>query len=310
MSQPDEIGRRTFLKSATAAATVAGLAASIAEPSAAAAADTSAGGPKIKKSLKFGMVQGSGSLLEKFKLLKELGFDGAELDSPTEFDPHEVLKARDETGLVINGTVDNVHWRDTLSSPDPAVRARGLAALEKALRETKLFGGTSVLLVPAVVNKQVSYDEAYTRSQAEIRKAIPVAEETGVKIALENVWNNFLVSPLETARYIDELQSPMVVAHFDVGNVLRYGWPEQWIRILGPRVFKLDIKEYSLKKANEEGMGKGFGVELMEGDCDWPAVMKALGEIHYTGWAAAEIPGGGRERLALISKNMDKILAS
>ena len=90
------------------------------------------------------------------------------------------------------------------------MRARGLAALEKALGETKLFGGTSVLLVPAVVNKQVSYDEAYTRSQAEIRKAIPVAEETGVKIALENVWNNFLVSPLETARYIDELQSPMV----------------------------------------------------------------------------------------------------
>ncbi len=179
-----------------------------------------------------------------------------------------------------------------------------------ALRETKEFGGTSVLLVPAVVNKQVSYDQAYARSQEEIRKAIPVAEETGVKIALENVWNNFLVSPLETARYIDEFQSPLVVAHFDVGNVLRYGWPEQWIRILGPRVFKLDIKEYSLKKANEEGMGKGFGVELLEGDCDWPAVMKALADIGYTGWAAAEIPGGGRERMELISKNMDRILAS
>jgi L-ribulose-5-phosphate 3-epimerase len=255
------------------------------------------------------MVQGSESVLEKFKLLKELGFEGTELDSPTTLDKKEILAARDATGLVINGTVDAVHWNLPLSSPDAEVRSRSVEALKTALRETKEFGGTSVLLVPVVVSKQISYDDAYRRSQAEIKKAIPVAEETGVTIAFENVWNNFLVSPLETARYIDEFQSPLVAAHFDVGNVLRYGWPEQWIRILGKRVFKLDIKEYSLKKANEEGMRKGFDVELLEGDCDWPAVMQALRDIGYSGWAAAEVPGGGRERLGEISQRMDRIFA-
>ena len=141
---------------------------------------------------------------------------------------------------------------------------------------------TTVLLVPAVVNKEVSYADAYTRSQAEIRKALPLADELGIKIALENVWNNFLLSPLEEARYIDELDSPMVGAYFDVGNVLRYGWPEHWITTLGKRILKIDIKEFSRKKQNEEGLGKGFDVELLEGDCDWPAVMAALREHSAT----------------------------
>jgi L-ribulose-5-phosphate 3-epimerase len=308
MSRSDEIDRRALLKSAALGAVAIGLAG--ANISLAADSASAEGATRMKKSLKFGMVTGPGSVLDKFKMLKEVGFDGVELDSPTTLDKKEILKARDATGLVINGTVDAVHWKQPLSSPDSEVRAGAVAALRTALRETKEFGGTSVLLVPAVVSKEISYDDAYSRSQAEIRKAIPVAEETGVTIALENVWNNFLVSPLETARYIDEFESPLIAAHFDVGNVLRYGWPEQWIRILGKRVFKLDIKEYSLKKANEEGLGKGFNVELLEGDCDWPAVMRALADIGYTGWAAAEVPGGGRERMAEISQRMDRIFAS
>jgi len=145
---------------------------------------------------------------------------------------------------------------------------------------------------------------------SEIKKILPLAGELGIKIGLENVWNNFLISPLEEARYIDELESPQVGAYFDVGNVLRYGWPEQWIRTLGARIIKVDIKEFSLKKMNEEGLGKGFGVELLEGDCDWPAVMAALREIGYHGWGTAEIPGGGRERLRKIAGLMDKIYAS
>ena len=273
MSLLDEIDRRAFLQAAARCATVAGFGAAAGSSP---AAETASPGSdkKIKKSLKFNMVTGPGSVLEKFKMLKEVGFDGVELDSPTALDKKEILQARDATGLVINGTVDAVHWKEPLSSPSDDVRAGALAALKTALRETKEFGGSSVLLVPAVVNKQISYDDAYTRSQAEIREALPVAEETGVKIALENVWNNFLVSPLETARYIDEFNSPLVVSHFDVGNVLRYGWPEQWIRILGKRIYKLDIKEYSLKKMHDEGVYKGFNVELLEGDCDWPAVMR------------------------------------
>ncbi len=297
------IERRAFLGTVAAvgAGMLAGQTVFAADPSAAS---------KINKSLKFGMVDLPGSLTDKFRVLKELGYDGVELDSPTPLDKDEILKARDATGLVINGTVDAVHWGKPLSHPDPRVRAEALEALKTALRETKLFGGTSVLLVPAVVSKEVSYDDAYRRSQAEIKKAIPVAEETGVRIALENVWNNFLVSPLETAQYIDECKSPLVCSHFDIGNVLRYGWPEQWIRILGPRIFKLDVKEYSLTIMKEQGLYKGFDVPIGEGDCDWPAVMKALREIKYSGWAAAEVPGGGRERLTDISQRMDRVLAS
>ena len=199
-----------------------------------------------------------------------------------------MLKARDETGLVIPSVCCGPHWTHPLSDPDPTVPAKGLAGLETALRDAKAYGATSVLLVPAVVTEQVSYDEAYARSQAEIRKALPLAEKLGVKIAIENVWNRFLLSPLEAVRYVDELNSPMVGWHFDVGNVVTYGWPEQWIRTLGKRILKLHIKEYSRQKQNNEGFRKGFDVEYLEGDNDWPAVMKALDEIAYEGWAIAE----------------------
>jgi L-ribulose-5-phosphate 3-epimerase len=183
--------------------------------------------------------------------------------------------------------------------------------LKKAIRECKDLGGTSVLLVPAVVNKGVSYDDAYKRSQEEIRKAIPVAEETGVKIAIENVWNSFLLSPMEAARYVDEFNSPMVGWHFDIGNIINYGWPEQWIRILGKRIIKLHIKEYSLKKRDAQGPRAGFGVELLEGDNDWPAIMKALDDVGYAGgWATAEVGGGDLAKMKDVSARLDRILAS
>ncbi|MEW5979992.1 MAG: sugar phosphate isomerase/epimerase family protein [Acidobacteriota bacterium] len=265
--------------------------------------------PGMKKSLKIGMVHGNQPLLEKFRMLKEIGYDGVELDSPSELNPKEVLRARDAAGLVIPGVVDSVHWKQTLSDPDPAVRARGLEGLKVALRECKLYGGTTVLLVPAVVNKEVSYQEAYDRSQAEIRKVLPLAEELGIKIAIENVWNHFLLSPMEAARYVDELDSPWVGWYFDVGNIVNYGWPEHWIRILNKRILKLDIKEFSRKKRDEAGPRAGFAVNLWEGDCDWPAVMKALDEIGYRGWGSAEMEGGGRERLKDIAERMDRIYA-
>lgn len=265
---------------------------------------------RLKKAVKIGMVQSQQTLAEKFRMLKELGFDGVELDAPGGPTPELVKDACEQSGLIVHGVVDAVHWKDHLGHPDAAVRARGLRALERAIQDAKAYGATSVLLVPAVVSKEVGYEDAYKRSQAAIKEVLPMAEEMKIRIALENVWNNFLLSPIETARYVDELESPFVGVYFDVGNVLRYGWPEQWIRILGPRVFKIDVKEYSLKKMREEGVGKGFDVELLEGDCDWPAVMKALNDIHFEGWGTAEIPGGGRERLAEISKRMDRINAS
>ncbi|MFO0918675.1 MAG: sugar phosphate isomerase/epimerase family protein [Planctomycetaceae bacterium] len=298
---PYELDRRQFL-AATALTMAAGALGGNRVPAAEPAL-------KLRKAVKLGMVKGDGSLTDKFKMLKEIGFEGIDIDSPQKRD--DVLKARDESGLIVHGIVDYVHWGQTLSDPNPDVRAQGLATLQQCLKDAKAYGGTSVLLVPAVVKKDVSYADAYTRSQAEIRKALPLAAELQIKILFENVWNNFLLSPLETARYIDEFDSPWVGAYFDVGNVVRYGWPEHWIRILGKRIGKLDIKEYDRKIANDEGVGKGFRAELGDAadGCDWPAVLAALKDIGYSGWATAEVRGGDRTRLAEISQQMDKIFA-
>src|SRR5690606_33398267 len=224
----------------------------------------------------FGMIKEDLSVLEKFRLLKDLGFDGVELDSPNNLDPAEVLEARDKTGLEIPGVVNSAHWKLPLSDPDPRVREQCVKAVEQSLRDCKLYGGTTVLLVPGVVKQEVSYRDAWERSRQEIRKVLPVAEETGIRIAFENVWNNVLISPLEAARYVDEFNHPMVGWYFDVGNIVRYGWPEHWIEALGKRILKLDIKEYSRDKQQNEGLWKGFDVELLEGDCNWPEVNKAL----------------------------------
>ena len=250
-----------------------------------------------------------GSVLEKFKAIKAAGFDGVEPMSHMNQD--EVMKAFEETGLKAASTCCNTHWNKPVSDPDPKVRAEGLQGLQQALRDAKRYGASSVLFVPAVVNQQVSYADAYQRSQQEIRKAIPLAEELGVKIAIENVWNHFLLSPLEAARYVDEFNSPWVGWHFDVGNVITYGWPEQWIRILGKRIQKLHIKEFSRDKANKEGLWKGFEVEFLKGDNDWRAVMKALDDIGYDGWGIAEQGGADSpEGLKKLSQEMDRIFAS
>ncbi len=294
-----EMTRRQWL-----GATAAGLAMSATAGTSAAQSESkpTASGPlKLKKAVKIGMVGGEAKdlpLAEKFSLLKKIGYDGIELDSPNQLDAKEVLAAIDKSGLPVHGVVDSVHWNKTLSDADPAVRKQGLDALQTAIRDAKAYGATSVLLVPAVVNKQVFYADAYARSQAEIKKAIPLAEELGIKILLENVWNNFLLSPLEEARYIDEIDSAFFGAYFDVGNIVRYGWPSHWIAALGERIGKLDIKEFSRQKMNDEGLWKGFNVEIGDGDCDWPEVRAELKKIGFTdGWATAEVGGGGEERL-------------
>jgi len=262
--------------------------------------------PKLRKALKLSMVgiEPKATLVEKFKVAKEAGFEGIDVDSDQPTDA--VKQAMTETGLIVHGMVDYVHWGQPLSSPDPAVRAKGVEVLQKCLKETKLYGGTTVLLVPAVVGKDVSYEDAYKRSQVEIRKCLPLATELGIKILFENVWNNFLLSPVEMKRYIDEFESPIVGSYFDVGNIVNYGWPEHWIQTLGNRIGKLDIKEFSRKIANEKGKGAGFGVEIGEGDCDWPAVLSALKAINYSGWATAEVPGGGLSRLKEVADRMDQ----
>jgi L-ribulose-5-phosphate 3-epimerase len=304
------MNRRDFLKNAAGSVALAALA-PISFAAAAEGASPAPSGSKrqIKKGIMWATVGLKGSVLEKMKAIKEAGFEGTEMMS--HMNQAEVMSARDEVGLIIPSVCGSHHWSKPLSDPDPKVREEGLEALKQTLRDAKRYGASSVLLVPAVVNQRVSYQDAYTRSQAEIRKAVPLAEEVGVKIAIENVWNQFLLSPLEAARYVDEFKSPAVGWHFDIGNAINYGWPEQWIRILGKRIQKLHIKEYSRKKRDAEGPGKGFQVPYLEGDNNWPAVMQALDEIGYHGWGIAEQGGGDSpEGLKDLSDRMTKIFAS
>jgi L-ribulose-5-phosphate 3-epimerase len=303
------LNRREFLKTSARTIAVASVASG-----AFAANEKNAGSsatPKrsIRKAIMWATVKVKGSTAEVMKAIKAAGFEGVEMMSHMNQD--EVLRARDKAGLIIPSVCGKDHWSKPLSHPDPKVRAEGVEALKQTLRDAKRYGATSVLLVPAVVNKEVSYSEAYERSQAEIRKAIPLAEELEVKIAIENVWNNFLLSPIEAARYVDEFNTPAVGWHFDVGNVINYGWPEHWIRILGKRIQKLHIKEFSRKKRDAEGLWKGFDVPFLEGDNNWPEVMKALDEVGYSGWGMAEQPGADSpEGLKKLSDGMTRIFAS
>lgn len=265
--------------------------------------------PLNKKSLKWGMIKEDLSILDKFKLVKELGFDGIELDSPSDLDINEVLSARDATGIVIPGLVNSLHWSKPLSDPDSSVRSACTASMKTAFEQCKQLGGTTVLLVPGVVKEHISYDEAWDRSTEEIFKMLPDAEKTGIKIAIENVWNNFLLSPIEAKRYIDQFDSEYIGWYMDIGNVIRYGWPEQWIKILGHRIIKVDIKDYSREKQTDEGIWEGFKVKLGEGSVDWEKVNEALGAIGYNGWGSAEVSGGDRERLREISERMDRLYA-
>lgn len=299
--------RREFLKKSAGAVALAALAPSglAVEGS---SADNSNGKRPIRKAIMWGTVGIQGSVAEKMKAVKKAGFEGVEMNS--HMDQDEVLRARDENGLIIPSVCGAHHWEKPLTHPDPKVREEGLKALKQTLRDAKRYGASSVLLVPGVVNKEVSYDQAYVRSQEQIRKAVPLAEELGVKIAVENVWNQFLLSPLEAARYVDEFNSPAVGWHFDVGNIINYGWPEQWVRILGKRIQKLHIKEFSRKRRDKEGLWKGFDVALLEGDDDWPAVMKALDEVGYSGWAMTEQGGGDTpEGLKDLATRLGKILS-
>jgi hexulose-6-phosphate isomerase len=292
--------RRTFLRASGVALAGLGLAST---SGAASVRET----PRFKKAVKIGMAPGK-TVGEKFMAIKGAGFAGVDMDSPNAYAMGDVLKARDETGLEIHGCVCSTHWSSPLSSPDPEVAAKTVAGMKQALADCKAYGGTTVLLVPAVVNDKISYQDAYTRSQARLREILPVAEELGITVALENVWNNFLLSPIETARYIDEMESPRLGAYFDIGNVLRYGWPEHWIPVLGKRIVKLDVKEFDTKKMNDQGLYKGFDVKLGDGSVDWPAVVKALEAIGYTGYGTAEMPGGDEEYLKDLSARMDRCL--
>ena len=266
--------------------------------------------PVMKKGLGIDMIKENLSLTDKFKLIKDLGFDGVELNSPLDINLSDVLFAKEKAGIQIPSVVNKDHWSKPLSDPDPEIRMQCVKSVAKSLEEVKELGGDTVLVVPGVVNENVSYEQAYYTSQNSIRELIPYAEKTGMQIALENVWNNFIISPMEAKRFVDEINHPLVGWYFDIGNILRYGWPEQWIKTLNTRIMKLHAKEYSRELMNSKGLWDGFNVNLNEGDNNWPIVMKAVSEINYSGgWLTAEIGGGDRNHLKEISLQMDKIIS-
>jgi len=269
--------------------------------------------PALRKAVNLGMIKPAtaASVIDRFKMARDAGFQGIELNLPDDQLGLEILqKARSESGLDVAGIICTPHWSFPLSDPDPAKRERTVKGLQLALQQGGELGCTRVLLVPGVVTAQVNYTQCWERAVEGIKRCIETAEKAKCAIAIENVWNKFILNASEAARFVDVFQSPWVGWHFDIGNCVINGWPEHWPQILGNRILNLHIKEFSRKKANDEGMGKGFGVELGEGDVDWPAVTKALRAINYSGFAIAEVGGGDLPRLQFLSERMSRILNS
>jgi len=295
--------RREFLKYSGAAVCAVAFAGTLAEG---AFAEIASPDPlPIKKGILLDMLPANLSYADRLKLAREIGFEV--LQAPTEPDERkaeELRKAADAAQIRIDSVMNMDHWKYPLSSSDPAVVEKSLAGMRTSLHNAKLWGADVVLLVPAVLNPQTSYRDAWTRSQREIRKLLPLAEELKVVIAMEEVWNRFLLSPLEMASYIDEFRSPWVKAWFDVGNVVLYGYPQDWIRTLGPRIVKVHLKDF---KRNKDSYA---WVNLGEGDIDWPAVREAFAAIHYTGSATVELPAGDEAYLRDVSHRVDRLLVN
>lgn len=294
---PSHVSRRRFLQTSFAIATAA--------PLVSFAADDYPLKGRMLKTLKLGMVGIKGSLTEKFQAAKAAGFDGIEMGAPG-INIEETNKAIVESGLPVDGSVNSGHWNVRHTDPDPAVRAKALEALKEGLRQTKAVGGHTLLLVVGH-GKDGSEKEIWPRSVENIAKAVPLAAELGVAIAIENVWNHFCYdhegssgqNAEKFVRYVDEFNSPWVGMQFDIGNHWKYGSMGDWIRSLGKRVIKLDVKGFSRKADTFTKIG--------EGDLDFDDVRKALTEINFHGWCAAEVGGGDMTRLKEVSANMDRV---
>jgi hexulose-6-phosphate isomerase len=255
------------------------------------------------------MLPASMPVADRFQLARECGFEEMECGTtPDQAKAEEILAASKKSGVRVHSVMNSDHWRFPLSSADPAVAAKCIAGMETSLRNAKLWGADTVLLVPAVVNPETSYGDAWTRSQKHIRGMIPLAKELQVVIAGEEVWNKFLLSPLEFARYVDDFASPWVKAYFDVGNVVLYGYPQDWIRTLGKRIVKLHFKDFAFRQDPAIRKRVADFVNLRDGEIDWKAIHAALASIGYQGSATVELSGGDAAYLKDVSKRVDMIL--
>jgi L-ribulose-5-phosphate 3-epimerase len=258
----------------------------------------------IKKAIMYGTIGYKGTVLEKFKALKAAGFEGVEPNSHMK--QTEVKEALEESGLKPASVCCATHWDKLVSNPQERIRRESVEGLEQALKDAKFYGASSVLFVPGRVAKGIAtYDECFARAVTGVKQAVPVAKDLGVKIAIENVWNDFITTPEQAMSFLEAIDSPMVGWHFDIGNAIRFGPSEKWVPVLGKRILKLHIKEFS--------KAKGFRVKLLEGDDHWPAIMKALDEVGYDGWGISEQPGeqaATEDTMRDLSKRMDQVFAS
>lgn len=300
--------RRTFLKQlvvAGAAAQVTAVRAQQPKPSVAPRS-----GATIRKSTLISMLPGKLAYQERFTIAREAGFEAIEMGTvrPTE-EATEIREAAQKVGLRIHSVMNADHWRLPLSSSDPDVVNRSIQGMETSLRNAVLWGADAVLLVPAVVDAKTSYRDAWTRSQKVIReRLLPMARDMKIVIAVEEVWNKFLLSPLEFARYVDDFESPWVRAYFDVGNVVLYGFPQDWIRTLGSRIVKVHLKDFHL----DRDKGQFTWVNIGEGDIDWVDVRNALSEVGYSGYVTTELSGGGADYQAYlkdVASRVDRFIA-
>ena len=292
--------RRTFLKTLAAGLLVTAPSHSAAQP------QSSAGG-RIQKAVLISMLPKELTIEQRFAVAREAGFEGIEMQTVTDRDEAAaILDASKKTGLRIHSVMNSDHWRFPLSSSDPAAVGRSVTGMETSLRNAALWGADAVLLVPAVVDPATSYRDAWTRSQRVIKeRLLPLAQELKIVIAVEEVWNKFLLSPLEFARYVDEFSSPWVKAYFDVGNVVFYGYPQDWIRTLGARIAKVHLKDFQLDRPNGRFVWRNLG----EGDIDWPEVRRALDDAGYRGYVTTEVAGGDAAYLKDLAGRVDRFLS-
>ncbi len=294
--------RRHFLQTAAASAATVSLAGNTLATRVSTGAELKG---QLFKTLKIGMVGEGSTLTAKFKAAKAAGFAAIELNAPG-INTEEVKRAIAESGLPVDGSVCGSHWQIRHTDKDPEVRAKALEDLKNALIQTEAVGGKTVLLVVGHGNDGPE-EEIWERSVENISKALPLAGQLGVSIAIENVWNQFCYDhggdSNQTAdkyvKYVDEFNSPLVGMQFDIGNHWKYGSMGDWIRSLGKRIIKLDVKGFSRENNRFTKIG--------EGDLDFADVCDALSEINFHGWCAAEVGGGNMERLVEISKNMDQV---
>lgn len=255
----------------------------------------------MKKGINLGAVPGRFSLDEAFAMLNKAGFDGVELNMEaekrkdgklslhcncTESELAEIKELAKRHNLKITSFVTGLLWGLPLTSSDASVRENGMIAIKKMLDYAEYFGSDTVLVVPGYVSSDISYDEAYENALTALKELKPYAEAKKVAIGVENVWNKFLLSPLEMRDFIDKIDSPYVGAYFDIGNVVVNGYPEQWIKILGTRIKKLHAKGFKTSVGNITGF-----VNLLEGDIDWKKVMEAIKQVGYDDFITAELDG-------------------